>query len=315
MASFVIGTRGSSLALCQTQIVQARLEERFPRHRFTLQAITAQADRRPDVPLVALGGEGIFVKELETALQRGRIDLAVHSLKDLPLDLPPSLRIAAVLARDEPRDAFISRSGDGVDAVPAGSRVGTSSLRRRSQLLHRRRDLSLLEIRGNVDTRLRRLDEGQYDAIIVAACGLIRLGLEARITELLDCSVMLPEPGQGAIAVEARADHAAACELVNALEDPISRACVEAERAFLRALGGGCRVPIAAYAQEDHGELALEGAVVAEDGAKKLTQALRGPMTEPITLGRRLAQTLIAAGARDLLQQKVSGTFQSGKGV
>src|SRR3989338_8119969 len=195
-----------------------------------------------------MSGEGIFVKELEAALMDKTVDLAVHSLKDLPLEIPRALRIAAVLEREEPRDALVSRSGEPFDRLPAGSRVGTSSLRRRSQLLHRRKDLQMMEIRGNVDTRLRKLDDGQYDAIVVAACGLIRLGLEDRISEDLDGSVMLPEPGQGALAVEARTDDREAQTMLDALEDPESRACTEAERAFLRALGGGCRVPIAALA-------------------------------------------------------------------
>ncbi|MBI2495517.1 MAG: hydroxymethylbilane synthase, partial [Candidatus Omnitrophica bacterium] len=181
MRPVVIGTRGSALALCQAQIIQAKLEERFPARTFTLQTIKAQADQDPELPLVALGGEGVFVKELEAALLERRIDLAVHSMKDLPLDTPPTLRVAAVLAREEPRDALVSRSGAAFDRLPSGSRIGTSSLRRRCQLLHHRADLQMLEIRGNVDTRLRKLDEGRYDAIVIAACGLIRLGLEERI--------------------------------------------------------------------------------------------------------------------------------------
>ena len=229
------------------------------------------------------------------------VDLAVHSLKDLPLELPQALRIAAVLEREEPRDALVSRAGESFDRLPAGSRVGTSSLRRRSQLLHRRKDLQMMEIRGNVDTRLRKLDEGQYDAIVVAACGLIRLGLEDRITEYLDFSIMLPEPGQGALAIEARADDSKLLKLLSDLDDPTSRACVEAERAFLQALGGGCRVPIAAYASCKGGELTLEGAVIAADGSSQVRGSDAAPMTEPIALGERLAQQLTARGARDLL--------------
>lgn len=306
MRPVVIGTRGSTLALCQAQIVQAKLEERFPARAFSLQTIKAQADQNPELPLVALGGEGVFVKELEAALVTGRIDLAVHSLKDLPLDIPPALRIAAVLERDEPRDALISRSGAAFDRLPSGSRIGTSSLRRRSQLLCRRKDLECLEIRGNVDTRLRKLDEGNYDAIVIAACGLIRLGLEERITEYLDFSRMLPEPGQGALAIEARSDDAAALELVSVLDDPLSRACVEAERAFLAALGGGCRVPIAAYASSRDGVLELEGAVLSPDGREERRGNVRGPMAEPVSLGRRLADQLIDQGAKELLKAEGS---------
>jgi hydroxymethylbilane synthase len=298
----VIGTRGSSLALCQAQIVQTRLEECFPSRTFRLETITARADRSPELPLTAISGEGIFVKELEAALLKGRVDLAVHSLKDLPLDAPDGLTIAAVLERDEPQDALVSRSGTPFDRLPAGARIGTSSIRRRSQLLRRRRDLDLVEIRGNVDTRLRKLDEGRYDAVVLAACGLIRLGLEERVTEYLDLGWMLPEPGQGALAVEARADDAATCELARRLEHPESRTCVEAERALLRALGGGCRVPIAAYASLREGQLELAGAVMAPDGSAEVRGSARGPVIEPVALGERLARELGSRGARGLLK-------------
>jgi len=281
--------------------VQTRLEASLGDRPIRLQTIKAQADRHPDVPLVALGGEGIFVKELEEALLDGRIDAAVHSLKDLPLTLSARLRIAAVLEREEPRDALVSRLNRPFDELAAGARLGTSSVRRQSQLLHRRRDLSLLEIRGNVDTRLRKLDEGRYDAIVLAACGLIRLGLEERITEYLDVSWMLPEPGQGALAIEARADDEETMKLLGLLEDPVSRACVEAERAFLLALGGGCRVPMAAYASCAAGTLDLEGVVLSADGREQIRDRMSGPMTEPMTLGHRLAQRLESLGARSLL--------------
>ena len=299
----VIGTRGSTLALCQAQIVQTRLEERFPERVFSLQTIKAQADQHPELPLVAMGGEGVFVKELETALLDRRIDLAVHSMKDLPLEISPALRIAAVLEREEPRDALVSHSGVTLDQLPRGSRIGTSSLRRRSQLLRHRNDVRMLEIRGNVDTRLRKLQEGHYDAIVIAACGLIRLGLENRITEYLDFSRMLPEPGQGALAIEARSDDHATLEPLSILDDPVSRSCVEAERAFLAALGGGCRVPIAAYASMTGGMLELEGAVIAVDGHRELRGKLSGPMTEPESLGAHLAKQLEQQGAKQLLQK------------
>ena len=292
--------------MCQAQIVQTKLEERFPALTFTLQTIKAQADTHPELPLVAMGGEGVFVKELEAALVEGRIDLAVHSMKDLPLETPMALRIASVLEREEPRDALVSRSGAALGELPGGSRIGTSSARRQSQLRHRRPDLQMLEIRGNVDTRLRKLDEGRYDAIVVAACGLIRLGLEERVTEYLDMSEMLPEPGQGALAVEARADDAEILELLRALDDPASRVCVDAERQFLRALGGGCRVPIAAYASLRDGVLELEGAVIAPDGHQALRGKLDGPMTEPVPLGNRLATQLLAKGAKELLTSQTT---------
>jgi hydroxymethylbilane synthase len=298
----IIGTRGSALALCQAQIVQTKLEERVPDQAFAVKAIKARADQDPELPLIAMGGEGVFVKELEHALVDGRIDLAVHSMKDLPLGIPRDLAIAAVLEREEPRDALVSRSQAGLDGLPRGARVGTSSLRRRSQLLHRRQDLQMLDIRGNVDTRLRKLQQGDYDAVVVAACGLIRLGLEERIAEYLDVSTMLPEPGQGALAIEARAGDREIRTLLSGLDDPVSRACVEAERAFLEALGGGCRVPIAAYASPKDGMLELDGAVIAHDGRRQIRGKLAGPLTEPVALGRRLAEQLSSQGAKDLLK-------------
>lgn len=306
MHSVVIGTRGSALALCQAQMVQRKLEERCPQRTFTLHTIKAQADQHPERPLAAMEGEGVFIKELEQALMERRIDLAVHSMKDLPLDTTPTFRLAAVLAREEPRDALVSRSGATLDQLPRGARIGTSSLRRRSQLLHHRADLQMLEIRGNVDTRLRKLDEGRYDAIVLAACGLIRLGLEGRVTEYLDFSRMLPGPGQGALAIEARSDDAATLELVSVLDDPLSRACVEAERAFLGALGGGCRVPIAAYASHRDGRLDFEGAVIAADGSEERRGKATGPVIEPVALGQRLAEQLVEQGAKELLKAEGS---------
>ena len=302
MRVVIIGTRASSLAMCQARIVQTTLEERFPGRTFELKTIKSHADKNPELSLTAMSGEGVFVKELETALHERHIDLAVHSMKALPLDLPQDLTIAAVLEREEPRDAFVSRSGQTYDQLPTRSRVGTSSLRRRSQLLHRRSDVQMVEIRGNVDTRLRKLDEGQYDAIVLAACGLIRLGLEARITEHLGFDCMLPEPGQGALAVETRADDAEVREMVRSLDHAVSRSCVEAERAFLRALGGGCRVPIAAYASIHQDTLELEGAVIAADGHAQVRGGLTGSVDEATVLGDRLANQLIAQGAKELLR-------------
>ncbi len=303
-ATLIIGTRGSSLSLCQTQIVQVRLEERVPDRRVVVKTIKASADRQPDVPLVAMSGEGIFVKELETALLKGEIDLAVHSMKDLPLQLPKGLCVAAVTEREDARDALVSRSGQSFAELPAGSRVGTSSLRRRSQLLFARRDLEMMDIRGNVDTRLRKLDEGRYDAVVLAACGLIRLGLEERITEYLSFEQMLPEPGQGALGIEAREEDDETLKILRQLDDPTTRACVETERAFLGALGGGCRVPIAAYAQVSRGTLQLDGAVLSPDGSRRLRDHADGLASSPTQLGRRLADRLRAQGAEELLKSE-----------
>jgi hydroxymethylbilane synthase len=290
------------LSLCQAHLVQARLEERLPHHQFHVKTISATADRKPDTPLTAFGGEGIFVKELEQALVAGRIDLAVHSLKDVPLALASGLMIAAVLERDDPADACVSGQGRAFEALPSGARVGTSSVRRRSQALRLRPDLVYEDIRGNVDTRLRKVENGQYDAVILAACGLIRLGLEERINTYFTMEQMLPEPGQGALAIEVRQDDHETLEAVGSLEDPLTRACVEAERAFLGALGGGCHVPIAALVQLQQGHLVLDGAVIAPDGGRLLRERATGDMTAPIALGELLAARLIAQGAKELLR-------------
>lgn len=303
MRAVVIGSRGSALSRRQTEQVLRQLQQCFPDRAFELRTITADADRRPDVPLVAMGGEGVFVKELEDALQRREIDCAVHSLKDLPTAIGQGLTIAAIPEREDARDALISRGGQALKALPEGARIGTSSPRRRSQLLRQRSDLRMLEIRGNVDTRLRKLDDGQYDAIALAACGLIRLGLDARITQRLEFDVMLPEPGQGALAIETRADDAEMIEIARALEHAATRACVEAERAVLAALGGGCRVPIAAHAeQRPDGLLYLDAAVTALDGSRQVRDAADGSLSEPERLGRELADRLRRAGAEDLLR-------------
>lgn len=315
----VIGTRGSSLSVCQTEIVRVRLEERFPQRRFELKTIKAQADRRPDVPLIALSGEGIFVKELEQALLAGEVDLVIHSMKDLPLAIPEGLTIAAITEREDAHDALvlrraqderhgekpgalISHSKSAWEQLPAGSRVGTSSIRRRSQLLCSRRDVEFVDIRGNVDTRLRKLDEGRYDAIVLAACGLIRLGLEERITEYLPMEQMLPEPGQGALGIEAREDAGDILTMLKMLDDARARACVSAERAFLAALGGGCRVPIAAYAELRGETMTLDGAVIAPDGSRRLSERLSGSAASAEALGETLADRLLSQGAEELLR-------------
>ena len=298
----VLGARGSALSLCQARIVQTRLAARFPERTFIVKPIASTGDCHSEASFAALGeGEGIFVKELQAALRSGEIDLAIHSLKDLPVAEPDGLRIAAVLARDDARDALISHDGRSLSDLPAGSRVGTSSPRRRSQLLRLRKDLQLLEIRGNVDTRLRKLQEGGYDAIVLAACGLTRLGLSDRITEHLGPDRMLPEPGQGALCVEARDHDADAATLGDALNDAATRACVEAERSLLAALGGGCRVPIAAHGTIRDGQLSLDAAVTALDGSTQVRDQERGSLEDPAALGQLLANRLISRGALDLL--------------
>lgn len=301
MRSFVIGTRGSPLAMCQARIVQTLLESRAPGRIFQVNTITSRADGVPEQPLASISGDGIFVKELEAALADGEIDLAVHSLKDLPLKGAEGLRLAAVLAREEPRDALVSASGELFERLPPAARIGTSSLRRQSQLRAWRQDLEFTEIRGNVDTRLRKLDAGRYEAIVVAACGLMRLGLQARITECLPTERILPEPGQGALAIEIRSDDSQVGALVAGLDDAPTRACVEAERALLGALGGGCRLPIAGLASCEADAVVLEGAVTAVDGRHHVRGRLEGPMHEARTIGERLGQMFIRQGALDLL--------------
>ena len=264
--------------------------------------ITAEADQQPDAPLASIGGEGVFVKELAAALSRGEIDVAVHSLKDVPLAMPDGLRLAAIPPREEPHDALISASGRMLARLPLGAVVGTSSLRRQGQLLHARPDLSVQPIRGNVETRLRKLREGQYDAILVAAAGLIRLGMAQEITERIDPHVMLPEPGQGALALQTRADDRATNALVTPLDDAPTRACVTAERAFLRGLGGGCHLPIAALGRIEGEQLALDGVVVAPDGSKMIHEQATGSISGPDALGESLAKRAITKDAKSLLK-------------
>ena len=321
-----IGTRGSALALAQARQVVAALTARLPGTEAELVVITTRGD--DGVIAQAAGGvaggpppseKGLFVKELEAALLEGRIDLAVHSVKDLPTDLPPGLVLGAVLAREDPRDAVVTprRAGDSVgggvapvdglrrDALrdlPAAARIGAGSLRRQAQLKRLRRDVEVIPIRGNVDTRLRRMDEGQYEAVVVAACGLHRLGLTARVAQWLDPRQMLPAPGQGAVGVERRADRTDVQQVCAALDDPATHQAIRAERALLRGLGGGCQVPIAALATGDgQGGLTLEGAVFSPEGLRMIRQTISGPAAEAERLGIALASHLRARGADRLL--------------
>ncbi|MBI4355857.1 MAG: hydroxymethylbilane synthase [Candidatus Omnitrophica bacterium] len=295
-----LGTRGSRLALAQTELVRQRLAAVGCGCELVI--IKAEADQRPDAPLVAISGEGIFVKELEAALTAGRIDAAVHSLKDLPTTLGRGLTLGAVLPREDPRDALVARDVKTFEALPQRARVATSSPRRRSQLLHRRPDVQFVEIRGNVDTRLRKLREEGLDALIVAYCGLKRLGLADQVTQVLPTELMLPEPGQGALAVEIRADDAATRKLVSPLNDSATQACIEAERSLLLALGGGCRVPIAALGTITDNKLSLEGGVWSADGQHLVRMKISGSVNQPKELGQHLASQLRQAGADRLLK-------------
>jgi hydroxymethylbilane synthase len=288
--TILIGTRGSALALAQAEGVARQLRDLGA--RVELRIIKTTGDRvqgPPEMP----AEKGVFVKEIEAALLAGEVRLAVHSLKDLPTDLKPGLLIAAVPLRADPRDALISR-GQRLADLPRGARVGTSSPRRRAQLLRVRPDLEMLPVRGNVDTRLRKLAAGDYDAIVLAAAGLERLGLGGRIVERLACEVCLPAPGQGALAVEARAGDEEAIGIARRIEDAASRACVEAERALLAGLGGGCRVPIGALAEAEGAALRLRGVVASPDGARAVFGEKVGERERPQELGRLLAEDLAA---------------------
>jgi len=304
-SSLIIGSRGSALAVRQAEIVRARLAAHYPHLTFSLKLIRTSGDRLADRPLTAFGGKGLFIKELEEALRAGEIDLAVHSLKDMPAELPEGLQLAAILEREDPRDALVTRTGEGtVRTLPKGAIVGTSSLRRLAQLRAMRPDLDIRPLRGNVDTRLRKLDEGHYEAIILAAAGLVRLGLEARIVERIPTEVMIPAIGQGAIAVETRAEDDDVTALVARLDHPPTRAATMAERAFLHRLGGGCHVPIAAHAElvsDEPARLLLRGMIASPDGTRLLKAHISGPLTEAVALGHQLAERLIAEGALALL--------------
>jgi len=293
-----IGTRGSALAMVQTRLVEGLLRDRG--HAVEVATITTQGDVRTDVPLSVLGGRGVFVAELEQALRDGRVDVAVHSAKDLPSTTAPDLVLAAFLPREDPRDVVVTRDGAPLDALPHGAVIGTSSPRRACQLRALRPDLVLRDIRGNVDTRLRKLDAGDYDAIVLAAAGLRRLGLAGRITESLGPDRMLSAVGQGAIAVEVRGDDVDARAAVAALDDEPTRVAVTAERAFLARLGAGCSAPTGALATIAGGVLRLEGMIGSDDGTT-VRAARDGRPQDAASLGVAVAESLLAAGGDALL--------------
>ena len=300
-ATLVIGSRGSKLALTQAHLVQAQLQVVSPALQIEIKIIKTSGDANSQ-PLSVIGGKGVFTKELEDSLLSHEIDCAVHSLKDLPTIVPDGLLIAAVCEREDARDALVARSGeriDGLRGLPAGSIVGTSSPRRLAQLKHLRPDVVVKELRGNVDTRLRKLDEGQYDALILASAGLRRLGLADRITAPLSIDDMLPAVGQGALAIETCSDDRETIELVRALNHAETETATTAERSFLRELGGGCQLPIAAYAVVDGDAITLEGLVADPTGATVLRDQLKA--TEAEQVGRELAERLMHRGADTLL--------------
>lgn len=302
MNTLKIATRQSPLALWQAEYIRARLEALHAGLNVELVTFVTQGDKILDTPLAKIGGKGLFVKELEAALMDGRADLAVHSMKDVPMELPEGLSLAVICEREDPLDAFVSNSYASFQDLPQGAKVGTSSLRRKCQILKARPDLEIIDLRGNVGTRLSKLDAGQYDAIILASAGLKRLGLSERIRHTLAPEVSLPAVGQGALGLECRSDDQAVLELILPLMDDKTNVCVRAERAFNAYLEGGCQVPIAGYATLQDGQLSMEGRVGSVDGQTLLSAQLSAPPEQAEQLGEQLAQNLLAQGAGELLK-------------
>jgi len=316
-----VGTRGSKLAKAQTEIIISKLRALFPAVTFETIAITVSGEVLKDRPLAEIGGAGVFVKELEDALLRHEVDFVVHSLKDLPTAMPPDLVLACVANREDPRDVLVSRNNLRFDQLPASSRVATSSRRRAAQLKALRKDLVFVDIRGNVDTRLRKLTEGQCDAIVLAAAGLKRLDLIDQVSQFFDSDICLPAVGQGVLAAECRVDDKETLAMLKAIDDPKVRSEITAERAFLERLGGGCSVPVGALAQVDldptisdqsarlaggtpalQAALHLSACVAALDGSKIIRHEMSGSTTEAEQIGHRLAEWMLANGAQPILQ-------------
>ena len=297
-----IGTRGSKLALWQANWVKSEIEKRHPDITVSLEKIKTTGDKILDVPLAMVGGKGLFVKEIEEALLEGKVHLAVHSMKDVPTVFPDGLHLRCITRREDPRDALLSRGGVKLNDLPEGARIGTSSLRRQAQLLRIRPDFEILQLRGNLDTRLKKLDDGHFDAIILAGAGVIRLGWQARITELLNPEVSLPAIGQGALGIETRTDDERINGLVAFFDHPETSCAVRAERALLKRLEGGCQVPIAAYGTLDGQTLNLTGLVASTDGKVFVKDAVSGPGERAEDLGVELAERLLKMGAYDILK-------------
>lgn len=294
-----IGSRGSALALWQANWVKDRLESTG--HEVTIEIIKTSGDKLQNAALAASGTKGLFIKEIEEALLAGQVDLAVHSMKDLPTDLPEGLGVAAVPERENPHDVLVSKGALPFQQLPAGARIGTSSLRRQSQLLALRPDLKMVAMRGNVDTRLRKLERGDCEALVLAGAGLKRLGFASRITSWFSESEICPAVGQGALAIEICIRKTAVGKAVAQLDHPSTHQAVRAERAMLEALGGGCQLPIAAYARHDSGALHLTGVVAAPDGTRLLRACATGRPENPEDLGQRVAEDLLRQGASELL--------------
>ena len=299
--TLIIGTRSSRLALWQAGYIARRLREKHPSLIVEEKRMTTKGDRILDAPLAKIGGKGLFTKELETAMLAGEIDIAVHSLKDMPTEVPEGLVITAITERYDPGDAVVSPRYQTLAALPPGARVGTSSLRRRAQLLAARPDLTLFDLRGNVNTRLEKLDAGEYDAVILAVAGLKRLGFGDRITEVLPRALCLPAVGQGALAIEARRGDHEVRNLVDFLRDEAMTDCAAAERAFLETVEGGCQVPVGVYAAVDGDQLSVEAVIASLDGRQSFRDTRIGPRQEAKELGRELANVLLDAGGIEIL--------------
>ncbi|WP_106627720.1 hydroxymethylbilane synthase [Selenomonas massiliensis] len=302
--TITIGTRASKLALWQAEYIAAEIEKQYPTVRVELRRMTTKGDRILDAPLAKIGGKGLFTKELEQAMLAGEIDLAAHSLKDMPTEVPDGLVIGAVTERLDAGDAFVSVRYQSMEELPQGAKVGTSSLRRRAQLLAVRPDLKIHDLRGNVNTRLAKLDAGEFDAIVLAAAGLKRLGLGERIRMILPRSMILPAVGQGALAIECRADDMRILELIDFLRDPQMTAAATAERAFLRRVEGGCQIPVGVYAEVGAGNvLHVEAMISSVDGMRVCRSRSRGTPETAEKIGIALAEELLDVGGREILKE------------
>ena len=302
-SSLVVGTRGSPLALWQAKWVQQQLREIAPQLSVEVQRIKTSGDKILDVPLAKIGGKALFVKEIEEALLRGEIDLAVHSMKDVPTALPDGLGILCIPPRENPQDVLVSRQGQTLEQLPTGARIGTSSLRRQAQLLRRRPDFHISMLRGNLDTRLRKVREGEFDAIVLAAAGLRRMGWVDQVTEYLAPEVSLPAIGQGALAIEGRTSDSFVRDLLQPLDDPPTRTAVTAERALLDRLEGGCQVPIGAHATITGDRLALDALIASVDGRRVVRDRIEGPVSDARDLGLHLAERLLSQGGDEILKE------------
>lgn len=302
-SKIVIGTRGSRLALFQSELIRDQIKAKFPKMEISIKAISTTGDRILDKPMARIGDKGLFTREIEEQLLSEDIDLAVHSLKDLPTELPKGLEISAHSSRTEPRDCLVSRSGAGLAKLPLGSKVGTSSLRRASQILNLRPDLKLKDLRGNVETRLRKLKEGQFDAMVIAAAGLMRLSLGSEITEMIEPEIIIPAAGQGIIAVETKKGREDLKEILKAINNTDSEHMAKAERALLHTFGGGCRAPIGAISFLKGSVIEIRAYVGSLDGREVLRDGISGEKRDAEKLGVKLANTMLKNGAAGIIER------------